>query len=72
MNKKIKDLAGTALDTSVPHTWTTLTAYDLDRFTEKFAQLLVDEVYSYINNDTLDDNPFPSRRDVKQHFGVGE
>ena len=43
MNKKIKELAGTALDTSVPHTWTTLTAYDLDRFTEKFAELIVKE-----------------------------
>lgn len=41
MNERIKLLAGNALDNAIPETWTTLTAYDLDKFTEKFAELIV-------------------------------
>jgi uncharacterized protein YuzB (UPF0349 family) len=36
----------------------------------KFAELMVEEVYDYILNATFDDEPWPSRKDVKQHFGV--
>ena len=43
MNERIKQLAGKALDQAVPETWTTLTAYDLDKFTEQFAELMVIE-----------------------------
>jgi hypothetical protein len=39
---------------------------------EKFAELIVEEVYDYILNATFDDEPWPSRKDVKQHFGVEE
>ena len=39
---------------------------------EKFAELIVEEVYDYILNATFDDDPWPSRKDVKQHFGVEE
>jgi hypothetical protein len=45
--------------------------YNQDRDT-KFAQLIVEEVYDYILNATFDDEPWPSRKDVKQYFGVGE
>jgi hypothetical protein len=38
----------------------------------KFAELLVEEVYDYILNATFDDEPWPSCKDVKQHFGVEE
>ena len=37
---------------------------------EKFAELIIEEVYDYILNATFDDEPWPSRKDVKQHFGV--
>ena len=37
---------------------------------EKFAELIVDEVYDYILNATFDDEPWPDRKDVKKHFGV--
>jgi hypothetical protein len=37
-----------------------------------FAELIVEEVYDYILNATFDDEPWPSRKDVKQHFGVEE
>jgi len=43
MNPRIKYLAGQALDQAVPQTWTTLTAYDLNKFTEVFAELLIKE-----------------------------
>ena len=43
MNPRIKYLAGQALDQAVPQTWTTLTAYDLNKFTEVFADLLIRE-----------------------------
>ena len=37
---------------------------------EKFAELIVEQVYDYILNATFEDEPWPSRKDVKQHFGV--
>jgi len=43
MNERIRELAGKALDEAVPETWTTLTAYDLNNFAEKFAELIVRE-----------------------------
>ncbi len=43
---------------------------ELKAFAEKFAELIVEQVYDYILNATFDDEPWPSRKDVKQHFGV--
>ena len=43
MNERMKQLAGQALDIAVPQTWTTLTAYDLNKFAEVFAELLIKE-----------------------------
>lgn len=70
MNDHIRQLAGQALDRAVPQTWTTLTAYDLNKFTEVFAELIVQECleilnvkeYSYQNGDLAEK--------IKQHFGV--
>jgi hypothetical protein len=67
MNQRILELADRAAQ-EVPGTHMNIP----DEFCTKFAELIVDEVYSYINNATLDDEPFPSRKDVKQHFGVEE
>lgn len=44
--------------------------FDPPESLEKFAELMVEEVYDYILNATFDDEPWPSRKDVKQHFGV--
>ena len=44
--------------------------YIPDCFAEKFAELIVEEVYDYILNATMYDEPFPFREDVKKHFGV--
>ena len=71
MNERIRELAGKALDEAVPETWTTLTAYDLNNFAEKFAELIVKECAevagcnSHVSGFTLGDL-------IKEHFGVEE
>ena len=63
MNSNIRRLAGEALDRAVPQTWTTLTAYDLNKFTEVFAELLVREcALQCIHNEDMDM--------IEKHFGV--
>jgi len=70
MNDKIKLLAGQALDQAVPATWTTLSATDLARFTEKFAELIVDDICA----DMLSLEPmYPANivaLKIKQRYGV--
>lgn len=67
MNERIKELAGQALDKAVPETWTTLTAYDLAKFTEVFADLLVRECAELVEY-----NSKGAGRDIREHFGVEE
>ena len=68
MHEKIKELAGRALDQAVPETWTTLDAYDLSRFTEVFAELVVRECadIATINQHQWDEVGLF----VLKHFGV--
>ena len=82
MNERIKQIAGQALDRAVPQTWTTLTAYDLNKFTEAFAELLVRECMLCCERVISD--PVPESVDtwlnggsqcideIKKHFGVEE
>ena len=75
MNERIKELAGQALDKAVPQTWTTLTAYDLTKFTEVFAELIVRECVEVCleqrNPANLNYKPSEQFAEaVKQHFGV--
>lgn len=39
---------------------------------EKFAELIVEEMYVFMCNSTDNDKPWPSFKEVKQHFGVEE
>jgi len=73
MNERIRELAGKALDQAVPETWTTLTAYDLNKFTEKFARLIVKECTGVVA-DAVDHREPASTYvgKIKQHFGVEE
>ena len=71
MNERIKELAGKALDQAVPETWTTLTAYDLTKFTEKLAELIVRECAEWVN-DNLGLVDEEARKDLLKHFGVEE
>jgi hypothetical protein len=64
MNTRIKELA--------EQCWNKRPEGQLHFDNEKFAELIVEEVYDYILNATFDDEPWPSRKDVKQHFGVEE
>ena len=73
MNERIQLLAGKALDQAVPETWTTLTAYDLNKFIEKFAELIVRECTGVVA-DAVDHREPASTYvgKIKQHFGVEE
>jgi len=74
VNSHIRRLAGEALDRAVPQTWTTLTAYDLNKFTEVFAELMVRECASQV----IEHQPRYLTRGqaqemantIKDHFGV--
>jgi rubrerythrin len=39
---------------------------------KKFAELIIDEVYSFLLDPSEDDEPWHSRAAVKKHFGVVE
>ena len=67
MNERIKLLMGKTLDSKFSHTWTALNYEDLEVFSEKFAELMLDEV------DTVLMDGDRHRRDyfaakVKEHF----
>jgi hypothetical protein len=79
MNERIKELIGKTLDSEFSHTWTTMTYEDLLQFSDKFAELIlqdidriVDDLYHAMPLEqaavllTLDEN-------IKEHFyGVEE
>jgi hypothetical protein len=69
MNKRIRELASKCVIETGSYE---CCAIRLEIDQEKFAELIVEEVYDYILNATFDDEPWPSRKDVKQHFGVEE
>ena len=81
MTKRIKELAGNALDKVVPETWTILTPEQLDKFTEELSKLIVQECVTTILKESKwywDKDEFESSnaiqnaaRRVKEHFGVG-
>lgn len=80
MNERIKELAGQALDQAVPQTWTTLTAYDLDKFTAKFAELIVKECCLQVADvriehdfdPTVDGVLVQALAGIRKYFGVEE
>lgn len=60
MNERIKELAGQCYHRYSEHN------IDL----EKFAELIVEEMYVFMCNSTDNDKPWPSFKEVKEHFGV--
>ncbi len=76
MNERIRLLAGKALDQAVPETWTTLTASNLNKFTEKFAELIIRECVAICQDIDGEDNTDArsGRQDcaveIREHFGV--
>jgi hypothetical protein len=70
MNERIKALMGKTLDSEFSHTWDTMTYEGLLQFSEKFAELIVEEMYDFMCKATANDGAWPSSKEVKQHFGV--
>ena len=74
MNERINKLFGQAMDQSIPETWTTLTHSQLSILKDKFAELIVRECASRVDNilrekkhggGTMGD-------EIREHFGVEE
>ena len=73
MNQRIKELKQQATD----YVDSVDAGLKLDHYQQfvdlKFAELVLVEVYAYILNATLDDQPWPDFATVKRHFfGVEE
>lgn len=68
MNERIRELAGKALDQAVPETWSTLTAYDLNKFTEKFVELIIRECITLVKSHA-EDRP-QIINDIEKYFGI--
>ncbi len=74
MNKRIREIAGRALDQAVPETWTGLSREQLVKFQEKFAESIVQECVKeigYKSVELLDIDFYPHYQErLKKHFGV--
>ena len=76
MNERIQDLMGKTLDDKFSHTWDTMTYEGLLQFSEKFAELIVQEAIGVLQKRFMGDlnrEDMEVRRcieDVKKHFGV--
>lgn len=73
MRKVVYKLAEVALDKAVPETYTDLNRDQLNRFTDQFASMLVNECCELIAE--WKKEPFPFDEDVaidiiRRHFGV--
>lgn len=69
MNENIARIAGNALDKAVPETWTLLTPNQLKKFTEVFAQMLVQEACRVVSENPNIGTSLAASR-MADHFGV--
>ena len=67
MNELIKQIWDKAAMLEPDSSWEGQT-----RFMEKFAELIVEEMYNFMCKATDNDGAWPSVKEVKQHFGVEE
>ena len=78
MNKRIKELVKQAGGHFSTHTLTSYPAQRResielwDKNIEKFAELIVEEMYDFIMEESANDNGIPNLGKVKEHFGVEE
>ena len=79
MNERIKQLAEQALQlvadehTNGDESRLNTDSYHVkDLIQEKFAELIVEEMYDFMCKATDNDGAWPSSKEVKQHFGVEE
>lgn len=83
MNQRIQDLMGKTLDDKFSHTWDTMTYEGLLQFSEKFAELIVQECAKVLHTEMYRLDTLPGREVsaqtmetaaalLKKHFGVEE
>ncbi len=76
MNDQIKALMGQTLDEKFAGTWSTMDMQDLQKFAERFAELIVRECAKVILETPVKyteiDIMHIIRDNVKEHFGVEE
>jgi hypothetical protein len=76
MNERIKQLADqvwkeildeTSIDGDIS---TTFSPDEVVAFEQKFAELIIEEMYCFMVDATSNNEPWPSFDRIKQHFGV--
>jgi hypothetical protein len=73
MNERIKELMGKTLDDKFSHTWTTMTYEDLEKFSEKLAELIVRECMNVLaESREVRQTAYYYRNRIAEHFGVDE
>jgi len=71
MNEQIKALMGQTLDEKFSGTWSTMDMQDLQKFAERFSELIVRECAEQVKN--LHANKRISGAEIiREHFGVEE
>jgi hypothetical protein len=74
MNEQIKALMGQTLDEKFAGTWSTMDIQDLQKFAERFAELIVRECAEFANNhnEEVEGVTLGVGQALKKHFGVKE
>ena len=76
MNEQMKQLMGQTLDEKFAGTWSTMDMQDLQKFTERLAELIVRECADIAYNKQYKHSSAHTRGDcadaIKEHFGVEE
>jgi hypothetical protein len=70
MNERIKELMGKTLDEKFSGTWSTMDLLDLQKFAERFAQLIVQKCAD-IGQQYADGN-YEVYNQILEHFGLEE
>jgi hypothetical protein len=68
MNEQIKALMGQTLDEKFSGTWSKMDMQDLQKFTERFTELIVRECAEVVYSRSGHATP----QDLYEHFGVEE
>ena len=70
MNEQIKALMGQTLDEKFSGTWSTMDMQDLQKFTERFAELIVQVCAEQVKNLRVNDYGISGAEIIREHFGV--
>jgi len=70
MNNQIKALMDQTLDEKFAGTWSTMDMQDLQKFTERFSELIVQECMCI--SDSIGEHGYIAAEEMGKHFGVEE